>query len=83
MFEIVRGMDGNVHFQFQGQTSLFSERSSLERDALILTADKRVTQSTLTSAPLKDHNRVVYQKPDFMFGDATPDTDQQLLAREG
>jgi len=33
----------------------------------------------LTTAPLEDHNRVVHQKPDFMFRDATPDTDQQLL----
>jgi len=37
----------------------------------------------LTTAPLEDHNRVVYRKSDFLFGDAAPDTDQQLLAGEG
>jgi len=46
------------------------------RDALILMADERVTRSKLTTAPLEDHNRLVYRKPEFMFGDATPDTDQ-------
>ena len=32
----MREMDGNVHFQFQGQVSLFSNGSTLERNALIL-----------------------------------------------
>ena len=83
LFQTVRGIDGNVRFQFQGQTSLFSERSSSERDVLILKADERVTQSLLTTAPLENHNRVVYRKPDYMFGDVIPDTGQQLLAGEG
>ena len=76
-------MDGNLRFQFQGQASLFSDRSSPKRDTLLFTADKRVTWSILTTAPIEDHNRVVYQKPNFMFGDAAPDTDQQLLDGEG
>ena len=45
-------------------------------------ADERVTRSILTTAPLEDHNRVVYRKPDFMFGNTTPNADQQLLAGE-
>jgi len=48
----------------------------LKRDALLLAADERVTRSILTTAPIEDHNRIVYRKLDFMFGDATPDTDQ-------
>ena len=82
-FGIVRGMDGNVRFQFQGQASLFSNMSTPERDALILTADERIIQSILTIAPLENHSRVVYRKPDFVFRDAAPDTDQQLVTGEG
>ena len=39
--------------------------------------------SILTTTPLEDCDRKIYLKPGFMFGDATPDTDHQLLAREG
>jgi len=62
-------MDGNVCFQFQGQASLFNERSSTERDVLILKIDKHVTRSVLTTAPFEDHNRTVHRKLEFMFGD--------------
>ena len=37
----------------------------------------------LTTAPLEDSDRKVYRKPGFMFGDAAPDNDHQLLAGEG
>ena len=76
-------MDGNVFFQFHGQALFFSDKSSSERDALILMANKCVTRSILTTASLEDHNRVVYWKFNFVIGDAAPDTDQQLLAVEG
>ena len=52
-------------------------------DALILKADKHITRSILTTAPLEDHNQTVHQKSEFLFGDTTPDTDQQLIAGEG
>ena len=68
-------MDGNMRLQFQGQASLFSDRSSPKRDALLLAANERVTWSILTTAPIEDHNRVVYRKPNFIFGDEAPDTD--------
>jgi len=64
-----------VRFQFLGQDSLFSDMSSSERDALILMVDERVTQSILTTTPLEDHNYMVYQKLNFVFEDAAPDTD--------
>jgi len=66
-----------------GPGLFFSGRSSPERDALLLVADKHITRSILTTIPLEDHNRVTYNKPDFMFRDTIPDTDQQLLARKG
>jgi len=40
-------------------------------------------RSLLTIAPLEDHDRKIYQKPDFMFEDVVPNIDQQLLVREG
>ena len=40
-------------------------------------------RSILTTAPLEDSDRKIYQKPGFMFRDAAPDTDHQLLAGEG
>jgi len=39
-------------------------------------------RSILTTTPLDDCDRKIYQKPGFMFGDAAPDTDHQLLAGE-
>ena len=73
MFGFIRGMDGSMHFQFQGQASLYNDKRSPERDALLLAADERVTRSILTTASIEDHNQIVYRKSDFMFGDATPD----------
>ena len=83
LFGMTRGMDGNISLQFQGQASLFSERSSLVRDTLIHGGDQHTTRSILTTAPLEDIDRRTYSKPDFMFGDAAPDPDRQLLAGEG
>ena len=83
LFDTARGLDGNVSLQFQGQASLFSERSSPARDTLIYGGDQRTMRSILTTAPLEDSDRRIYQKPDFMFGDAAPDHDRQLLAGEG
>jgi len=40
-------------------------------------------RSILTTAPLEDRDQKIYRKSGFMFGDATPDTDHQLLAGEG
>ena len=54
-----------------------------ERDASILVVDQRTLKSILITAILEDHNMEVYRKPNFMFGDAAPDCDQQLLIREG
>ena len=81
-FAIVRGLDGNVSLQFQGQALLFSERSAPGRDALIYTGDQRTMRSILTTAPLEDCDQKIYRKPGFMFGDAASDTDRQLLAGE-
>ena len=83
LFGSARGLDGNISLQFQGQASLFSERSTLGRDALIHTGDQCTMRSILTTAPLEDYDRKIYQKPSFMVEDAAPDTDHQLLAGEG
>ena len=83
LFGTARGLDGNASLQFQGQASLFSERSAPGQDALIYAGDQRTMRSILTIAPLEDCDRKIYRKPDFMFGDAALDTDHQLLAREG
>ena len=72
-----------MHFQFQGQALFFSDRSSPERDALFFASNEHVTRSILITAPIEDHNWIVYMKLDFMFRDAAPDTDQQLLAEKG
>ena len=82
-FGTARGLDGNVSLQFQGQASLFSERSAPSRDGLIHAGDQRTMRSILTTAPLEDSNRRIYRKPGFMFGDAAPDNDHQLLVGEG
>ena len=72
-----------MSLQFQGQASLFSEWSSIVRDTLIHSGDQYTTRSILATAPLEDIDRQVYRKPDFMFGDATPDPNHQLQAGEG
>jgi len=83
LFGSARGLDGNVGLQFQGQASLFSERITPVLDVLIQIGDQRTMRSILTTAPLEDLDRKIYRKLGFMFGDAAPDTDQQLLAGEG
>jgi len=40
-------------------------------------------RSISTTAPLEDSDRRIYRKPSFIFGDAAPDNDHQLLAEEG
>ena len=52
LFGTARGLDGNVSLQFQGQASLFSERSAPARDALIHIGDQRTMRSILTTDPL-------------------------------
>ena len=54
LFGTARGLDDNVSLQFQGQASLFSERSSAARDTLIHGVDQRTMRSILTTAPLED-----------------------------
>ena len=83
LFGSARGLDENISLQFQGQASLFCERSTLDCDALIHTGDQRTMRSILTTAPLEDRDRKIYRKPDFIFRDTAPDTDHQLLAGEG
>ena len=69
LFGMARGLDGNVSLQFQGQASLFSERSAPDRDALIHAGDQRTMRSILTTAPLEDSDQKIYRKPGFLFGD--------------
>jgi len=76
-------LDGYVSLQFQGQASLFSEQSTPGRDALIDTGDQSMMRSILTTASLEDCDQKIYRKPGFMFGDAAPNTDYQLLVGEG
>ena len=83
LFGTARGLDGNVSLQFQGQASLFRDRSAPARDALIHAGDQRTMRSILTTAPLEDSDRIIYQNPGFMFGYAAPDNDHQLLTGEG
>jgi len=83
LFGTARGLDDNVSLQFQGQASLFSERSAPGRDTVIYAGDQRTMKSILTTAPLEDSDRKIYRKPGFMFGVAASDTDHQLLAGEG
>jgi len=82
-FGSVRGMNRNVHFCFQGQTSLLSNESTSERNTLILGGDKHTFHIIISTAMLEGKNRIVYRKPEFIFREAAPDTDQQLLVWEG
>ena len=65
LFGSAKGLDGNVSLQFLGQASLFSEKSTPDRDALIQTGDQRTMRSILTTAPLEDRDRKIYRKPDL------------------
>ena len=72
----VKGMDRNIHFQFQGQASLFSEGSTSKRNTLILGRDECTLHIIIFTAVLEGENRMVYQKLEFIFGDAALYTDQ-------
>jgi len=81
-FGSVREMDGHTHFQFEGESSLFSEGSTPEQDALILTRDQHTLRSINSTSALEGSNMMLFQKPVFMFKDAAPDSEQQLLTGE-
>jgi len=49
---------------------------------LILAVDQRTLRSILSTAALEGSNIAVFRKSTFIFKDAAPDTDQQLLASE-
>ena len=74
------GIYENEQFQFEGHTSLFSEESTPEQDALILEGDQCILRMVLPTTTFEGSNRDVLHKLVFMVGDATPDTIQQLLA---
>ena len=61
----------------------FSATEIRQKETLCFLQSMSVIRSILTTAPIENHNRKVYKKPDFMIGDAVPDTNQQLLAGEG
>ena len=62
---------------------LFSEGSTPERNALISGGDERTLRTIISTTFFEGEICVILKKPDFLFGDATLDTDQQLLAGEG
>jgi len=53
LFGSMRGMDGNIHFQLQGQTSLFSEKNTPECGAHILGGDERTLKIIMSTAVLE------------------------------
>jgi len=63
-------MDGNIHFQFQGQASPFSEESTPERNTLILGRDERTLHIIMMTTVFEGKNCIIFRKPDFFFGDA-------------
>jgi len=83
LFGSSQGTDGDATFQFRGNASLFSDASTPERTAWLDAAGPIVLRSLVSSAPLEGTDRTLYNKPGFLFGDAAPDTDHQLLAGEG
>ena len=83
LFGSMRGMDRSIHFQFEGQASLFSEDSTPERNALILGGGERTLRIIMSTVVFEWENCTILGKPDFLFEDVAPDTDQQLLVREG
>ena len=74
LFGSVRGMDGNVHVQFQGQASFFSYGITPERNTLILGEDESTLRIIISTAILEGENRTVYHKSELIFRDATSNT---------
>ena len=55
--------------------SLFSEESTSERNVLILGGDERTLCIIISTAVLEGKNQTIYREPEFIFGDAAPNTD--------
>ena len=83
LVRVRQGMDGNIHFQFQGQVSLFSEESTPECNTFISGGVKRTISIIMMTAVFEGENCTILRKPDFLFEDAALDADQQLLVGEG
>ena len=47
------------------------------RNTLILDEDECTLRIVISATTLKGEDQTIYQKLQFIFGDATPDTDQQ------
>ena len=59
------------------------EGSKPERNTLIMGRDERALSIIITTASLEREHRTIYKKLNFIFRDAAPDTDQELLMGEG
>ena len=57
-----------------GGVSLFSEGSTPERNTLTLGGDE-YTLRIISTATLEEEEWTIYQKSEFIFGDAAPNTD--------
>ena len=79
----VRGIDGNIHFQFEGQASLFSEGSTPERNAFISGGDERTLRTIISTAFFEGENWAILRKPNFLFGDVALDTDNNCSPGKG
>ena len=70
-------------FNFRGKRCYFSDKSTLERNTLILGVDEHTLHIIISAATLEGEDRTIYQKSEVIFGDADLDINQQLLIREG
>ena len=70
LFGYVRGMDWDVHFQFEGQASLFSKESTHKHNALILGGDERTLRIIMLTSAFEGENHTIFRKLEFLFEDA-------------
>ena len=52
----------------------------MRRSLKVLEGDRHILRTVISTAIFEDSNPAVLYKPSFMFGDVTPDLNQQLLA---
>ena len=82
LFDSAKRVDRSMHFHFQVQTLLISDKSTLEQKALILGRDQHTLCSIIFTTTFRDDNRIIFKRPNFVFSIATPGVNRQLLIQD-
>jgi len=72
LFDSTKRVDRSMHFYFQVQIILISDKSTLEQKAPILDRDQHIPCSMIFTTTFRDDDRTIFKRPNFIFRIVTP-----------